>query len=124
MKSKELTQAIEEGINKSYPVILLKILIITAFILSLIYIGFFVYDTYFYEDCLETGECSMAYNSNCQEVGLDDLHCFIEFSNGTEEYQDYYFNVCGYQEALAFYELSKNEIEPYGNFKIKRVMCE
>lgn len=130
MSRKQLSEEIEEGINKSYLVILLKTLLITTFILSLIYITIFVYDTYSYEDCIETGECGVVYVvSSCNKVGLEDLSCEVKIINKTKEWTAEHFVICGYQEANAFYEQIKPKIEmdleKYNlSGKIKYLECE
>jgi len=124
MNQKQLTEAIEDGINNSFPSRILKTLIIICCVLSILYfiVGFIDLAV---PDCLDTGECAIAPLS-C--FPLENLDCNIVIGNLTDEGAYTSFSICGYQEANAYYEQLKpkinKELKEYeSTMEIKYLEC-
>ena len=128
MNKKDLTQAIEEGIFKGFwkPIFYF---IVAIFIVELIIVGLMFYGNYKENKCLKDGTCQPVAVAQQSCFPLEYLHCHVIIGNETETSNTGYFSICGYQEANAFYEQIKPEIEDWlkedlPSWEIKRLKCD
>jgi len=125
MKQEELEKAIEEGVEKAILNVLCYIAIVII-IIELIVLGLIIFDTYFVEDCFETGECGMP-EPSC--FPYENLRCEVKVGNSTAEWGIGHFSICGYQEANAYFEhikpLIKRDLKEHQdkNWQIKYLEC-
>lgn len=130
MKKIELSEAISEGIYKGF---WLPIIVIVgsflSFMLFLTLVGLYI-DHRNVILCRED-------SSKCQQITvaeqscfpLKTLYCHIIIGNQNETSNTGYFSICGYQEANAFYEQIKPEIEDWlkedkPSWEIKWLECD
>lgn len=104
---KELSESIQEGINKSFVGVFLKSLYIATIIVVCIGVILFIYSI----NSNDKEDYAVASNSYCQQSGLEELECSIIVGNETSEETSDSFIVCGYQEANAIYNQIKEAIE-------------
>ncbi len=114
MKNEELSEAITEGIDKSLPVTILKMLILGVVIFEIIFIGAFFYDEYLTQKW-EKEMCGEGYSTQVATQScfpLENLVCEVIIGNDTSDFwATGYFQVCGYAEANAYFEQIKPRIE-------------
>jgi hypothetical protein len=112
MNKEELTKAIEDGILKGFwkPI---AYFIVGITICELLFIGFLFYEDYKETNCSKYGTCqptSTVAEQSC--FPLENLKCQVIIGNSTDNFWNTgYFEICGYQEANAYYEQLKPRIE-------------
>lgn len=128
MKQKDLSKAIEEGIVNGFWKPIFYAVIIFA-IMGIILACLNIYGEYKYNKCIEDGICQPPMASAPSCFPLKNLHCEVIGGNETETSNIWSFNICGYQEANAYFEQIKPELEDWLNmdnhsWKIKWLRCE
>jgi len=125
---KDLTSAIEDGLLKGFwkPILCF---IVGVFIFEFIFIGLMFYGNYNENNCSKDGTCPITTVASQSCFPLENLNCHVLIGNETQKSNTGYFSICGYQEANAFYEQIKPEIEDWlqndnPSWDIKRLKCD